>query len=234
MHRRPACVPAAAAAITVAIGAVTLPAAYTPRTPVCPAASTTSALPNREPPTTTSSATRPSPARKSTRASAVLAAARASSGTTSPEPVSTPVSTSPEETTRATDPATIPMPRAVRPATAVSSTSAGSVTNAVTRSLSARNISAWCTPFGVVTRIPMRWSRISHPWQNGQCTTPRPHCSARPGTSGSTSTAPEATTSRRAVTTAPESSVTEKPTGSVPSPSVADVATILPAVTCTP
>ncbi len=108
------------------------------------------------------------------------------------------------------------------------------MTNAVTRSLNARNICAWCAPLGVVTRTPMRWSRTSHPWQNGQCTTPRPHCSASPGTSGSTSTAPEATTSLRAVTTLPESSVTEKPTASVPSPSVADVATTLPAVTSTP
>ncbi|MEG8034177.1 hypothetical protein QP157_02240 [Sphingomonas sp. LR61] len=146
----------------------------------------------------------------------------------------TPVSVPSDERTCVTVSSTTSIPRARKPARAVSSTSAGSVTNAVTCSLNARNISAWCTPFGVVTSTPMRWSRISHPWQNGQCTTPRPHCSARPGTCGRTSTAPEATTSLRAVTTAPESSVTEKPTGSVPSPVVADAATILPAVTSTP
>ncbi len=179
-------------------------------------------------------ASSPSPARNPTCASTVLAAARASSATNSPDASETPVSRSPSDTTDVTGPVTTATPRAAKPSRVVSSTSAGSVTNAVTSSLSARNMSTWCAPIGDVTSTPMRWSRISHPWQNGQCTTPRPHCSARPGTSGRTSRAPEATTSRRAVTTAPDSSETEKPTGSTPSPSVADAATILPVVTSTP
>ncbi len=76
--------PAAADAITVAIGFDTFPAAYTPRTAVCPAPSTVRALPKRKSFTTKSDASSPSPARNPTRASAVLAAARASSATTSP------------------------------------------------------------------------------------------------------------------------------------------------------
>ncbi len=230
----PAWVPAAAEAITVAMGDVTLPAAQTPRTPVCPVASTVRPPPKRNPFTTTSSARSPSPSRNATRGSAVLAAARASSGTTSPDPSSTPVRTPSVDSTRATGPSTTATPRARNALRAVSSSRSGSVTKAVTRSLRARNICTWCAPFGVVTRTPMRRSRISHPWQNGQWTTPRPHCSASPGTSGRTSTAPEATTNRRAVTTLPESSVTEKPTGSVSVPAVADAATTLPAVTSAP
>ena len=46
----------------------------------------------------------------------------------------------------------------------------------------------------------MRLSRTSQPWQYGQCSTSMPHRAARPGTSGSTSRRPVATSSRRAAT----------------------------------
>ena len=61
-----------------------------------------------------------------------------------------------------------------------------------------RNSSAWCTASGLVASTPMTWSRTSHPWQYGQCSTSRPHRCARPGTSGSSSTSPVVTSRRRA------------------------------------
>ena len=58
--------------------------------------------------------------------------------------------------------------------------------------------------------MPIGSSRTSQPWQYGQCTTPRPQCSASPGTSGSTSRRPVATSTRRACSVAPSARVTVK------------------------
>jgi len=69
------------------------------------------------------------------------------------------------------------------------------------------------TAIGTVAAVamtPIAWSRISHPWQYGQCTTSRPQRSRTPGMSGSVSTTPVATSRRRAPTTRPSSNVTVK------------------------
>ena len=58
----------------------------------------------------------------------------------------------------------------------------------------------------------------SCPWQNGQTCTVRPHCSAKPGTSGITSRSPVASTSVREATTVPSARVVAK----VPSPTPGD------------
>ena len=58
------------------------------------------------------------------------------------------------------------------------------------------------------------WSRTSQPWQYGQCSTSRPHRSASPGTSGSSSASPVVTSSRRAGDGGPVGQLTAKP-GSV-------------------
>ncbi len=121
--------------------------------PSAPVASTVRPPPKRNPFTTTSSARSPSPSRNATRGSAVLAAARASSGRHLARPEfdarEDPVR---RHSTRATGPSTTATPRARNALRAVSSSRSGSVTKAVTRSLRARNICTWCAPFGVVTR----------------------------------------------------------------------------------
>ncbi len=114
----------------------------------------------------------------------------------------------------ATSPSTTRIPRAAS-CSASSSVRAGMVWEKyVTSVLSCRNSSAWCTDRGPPASTPMARSRTSQPWQYGQCSTSRPHRSRSPGTSGSSSTSPVVTSSRRARTERPSASDTVKPSAS--------------------
>ena len=81
----------------------------------------------------------------------------------------------------------------------------------VISSVSWLNSSAWCTDIALVATTPIAWSRTSQPWQYGQCSTPVPQCSRSPSISGSSSTTPAVTTSRRATSRSPSSSTTANP-----------------------
>ena len=69
-----------------------------------------------------------------------------------------------------------------------------------------RSSCAWSTEPGSVPSTPIGWSRTSQPWQYGQWRKSRPQRSRAPGMSGSSSTAPVASSSRRAVTEPPPAS----------------------------
>src|SRR5919199_752394 len=110
----------------------------------------------------------------------------------------TPTSRSAATSSPATSPVTTRTPRAAN-CSACSPEGAGFVcANRVTSALSCRNSSTWCTAIGPQASTPMAWSRTSQPWQYGQCSTSRPQRSRSPGTSGSSSTSPVVTSSRRA------------------------------------
>ncbi len=112
-------------------------------------------------------------------------------------------------------------PRGRRPSTtstpsarncaAVSGGTSRSCRKNVTRSVSARNSRTWCSELGRDPRTPTCCPRTSYPWQNGQCRTPVPHHRRSPGTSGSSSTRPVASSSRRARTADPPSSPRRNP-----------------------
>ncbi len=148
------------------------------------------------------------PSRPSVRASIWVATARTLRVTTWPSARRTPA-TVPSSllTTSCTGVSTMRMPRAAN-RTRVASSRSVSWAKKVRSSVNCRNRNAWPMEAGPVARMPMGSSRTSQPWQYGQCTTPRPQCSARPGTSGSTSFRPVATRTRRALMLRPSAKVT--------------------------
>ncbi len=126
----------------------------------------------------------------------------------------TPTSRSSTTSTAATSPSTTVMPRAAN-CSACSGVGAGIVwEKKVTSAVHCRNSNAWCTDIGPLASTPTARSRTSHPWQYGQCSTSRPHRSRSPATSGSSSTRPVVTSSRRARTERPSASVTANPSPS--------------------
>ena len=68
-----------------------------------------------------------------------------------------------------------PRRRAARPARSSSVGSGPRWRKNTTWSLHSRRSSAWCAGIGPEASTPRAWSRTSQSWQNGQCSTSRPH-----------------------------------------------------------
>ena len=175
------------------------PATHSPGTLVAPVGSASIWVPNRLSPIQISCACSPSGASRSARARHTVCTANASSAS-SPSASRTPVRPDPSDSTPNTCALITGTPRAssCSRSSGVAINPFGAITE--TRSLSWRNINVWCTALAEVASTPIRRSRTSQPWQYGQCTTSRPQCSASPGTSGSSSREPVATSRRRART----------------------------------
>ncbi len=168
-------------------------------------------VPTATPPCST--ATTGSPRLAGTPARAVNRGATTSARhSTAPPPASrTPDSPPPSAAVRPlTSPSTTATPRAASSSRS-SAVSRHVWASRVTRSLQFRHSRAWCTASGPVASTAMGRSRTSQPWQYGQCSTSRPQRSRSPGSSGSSSTSPVATSSRPARTTEPSAHRTRNP-----------------------
>ncbi len=200
MIAAPAVSPAAAEVMTWAWMSLMLPATHTPGTAVAPVRSASIRVPTTCSPSRTSAGFRPSGASSSARAVMRGATMTASSATRHPSDSRTPVRPRASASTCSTLPSVTAMPRASS-CSRCSPAGAGPVCrSSVTCGLSCRNSSAWWTAIGPVARMPTRWPATSQPWQYAQCRTSMPHRAASPGTSGSSSRTPVATSSRRAAT----------------------------------